>query len=80
MDLANPSVLQEIALATSGGVTLLGVYLCWVAPRYRMSLEEHVKDGDISEDKARKKIRLLFWLGPTVCVLGVGALIFVLVR
>lgn len=80
MDLANLSAPQELALAVSAGVTLLGVYLCWIAPRYRMSLEEHVKDGHVSEEKARKKIRMMGWLGPAVCSLGVGALAWLLVR
>jgi hypothetical protein len=69
-----PAVLQEVALAIAALVTLLGAWLCWTAPRHRMSVEERAKDGLISEDDARRKMRLRSRLGPALVIVGVLAL------
>ncbi len=68
------AVLQEVALAIAALVTLLGAWLCWTAPRHRMSVEERAKDGLITEDDARRKMRLRSRLGPALVIVGVLAL------
>jgi hypothetical protein len=64
----------EITALVAVVVTLIGVRLCWRAPRYRMSIEERAKDGAISEDQARRKIAVFRWLGPVLAVLGCALL------
>lgn len=64
------TITQDVVLIAGVGVTILGTRFCWTAPRYRMSMEEHAKDGKITEDEARKKIARMNWFGPAVVVLG----------
>lgn len=61
---------QDVILIVGVVVTILGTRLCWSAPRYRMSMEEHTKDGKITEDEARRKIARMAWIGPAVVVVG----------
>jgi hypothetical protein len=72
-----PALLQDLLLAAAAVVTVVGMWICWEAPRYRMSLEEQVKDGKISEEQARWRIGHSQWLGPVVTSLGVCCLAFV---
>lgn len=71
---------QEIIVGCAVLITLAGVRLCWRAPRYRMSIEERAKDGALSEDEARRKIRFMGWFGPTVTVVGCVLLGVVILR
>lgn len=71
---------QEMALVGAGVVTLLGAWLCWTSPRYRMELEEHVKDGKMTSDEAFRRIQRSQWLGPAVTILGVALLAYFLTR
>ena len=66
-----PSLGQELAMATAAVVTMFGAWLCWTAPRHRMSVEEHAKDGHITEDDARRRVRLRARLGPALVIAGV---------
>ena len=61
-------------------MALVGVRLCWGAPRYRMSIEERAKDGHITEDDARRKIAFMLWFGPVVALSGCGLLALVIFR
>ena len=69
----------EIAALIAVVMTLIGVRLCWRAPRYRMSIEERAKDGRLTEEQARRKIAIFRWLGPILalagCALLAGALL-----
>jgi hypothetical protein len=67
-------VWREIAAGGAVVITLLGVRLCWRAPRYRMSVEEHAKDGKLTEEQARRKIRFMDWFGPAVTIVGCALL------
>ena len=67
-------VWKEIIVGCAVVITLLGVRLCWGAPRYRMSMEERAKDGALTEDEARRKIRFMAWFGPAVTILGCALL------
>ena len=64
------TITQDVILIFGVGVTILGTRLCWGAPRYRMSVEEHAKDGKLTEDQARRKIARMNWFGPAVVVVG----------
>jgi hypothetical protein len=75
-----PTVSQEIALGAAAAVTLVGVWMCWGAPRYRMALEERVKDGKITADDAGRKIQRSQWIGPCVTIIGVTLLLYVIAR
>jgi hypothetical protein len=69
----------DIAAIAAVLITVCGMRLCWTAPRYRMSLEERAKDGVLSEDQARKRIRVMGWLGPAIAIAGcalLGAVIY----
>ncbi len=61
-------------LASAALVTLLGAWLCWTAPRHRMSVEERAKDGHITEDDARRRVQFRSRLGPGLVIAGVLAL------
>lgn len=73
-------VWKEIVVGCAVVITLLGMRLCWGAPRYRMSIEERAKDGALTEDEARRKIKLMAWFGPTVTVIGCLLLGVVILR
>jgi hypothetical protein len=71
---------QELSLLGAGAVTLLGAWLCWAGPRYRMEVEEHVKDGKMTSDDAHRKIQRYQWLGPAVTIVGVALLVYIITR
>lgn len=64
------TITQDVILIAGVVVTILGTRFCWGAPRYRMSIEEHAKDGKLTEEEARRKISRANWFGPTVVVVG----------
>jgi hypothetical protein len=70
----------EIAAGVAIAMALVGMRLCWRAPRYRMSLEERAKDGLITEDHARRKIAFMQWFGPVVALSGCALLWLVIFR
>lgn len=61
---------EEIAVGIAVVITLIGVRLCWRAPRHRMSIEERAKDGVYTNDEARRRIRFMGWFGPAVTIAG----------
>ncbi len=65
------SILQELGMACAAAVTLWGAWLCWTAPRHRMSVEERAKDGHITEDDARRRVHIRSRLGPGMVIAGV---------
>lgn len=74
------ATVQELMLGGATVVILLGMWLCWGAPNYRMSLEEQVKDGKMSGRDADRRIRRSQWMGPCVTVIGVGLLTYAVTR
>lgn len=60
----------ELGLALGALVTLAGVWLQWQLPRRRMSAEEALKDGKLSEVDANRQIRLHAVAAPTLTVCG----------
>ena len=76
----HPTLKQELALGGAALVMLMGAWLCWGAPRYRMSIEERVKDGKMTDALARRRILQSLWLGPFVTIVGVALLAYVILR
>ena len=74
------SDIREFELLAAAAVTLLGVWLCWLAPHHRMSVEENAKDGRLTDDEARRKIRRISWAGPVVTFIGLAAVGGILLR
>jgi len=79
---ALPSVtlMKEIALGVAAAITLWGIRLSWTASDDQMSIEESVKDGRLTDEQARRKIRQLAWFGPLVTLAGVTFLCAVLLQ
>jgi hypothetical protein len=74
------SELREYELIAAAAVTLLGVWLCWLAPHHRMSVEENAKDGHLTDEEARRKIKRISWAGPVVTFIGLVAVGGILLR
>jgi hypothetical protein len=70
----------ELAAGAAIIIALVGMRLCWRAPRYRMSIEERAKDGIITEDCARRKIAFMQWFGPVIALAGCALLAAVILR
>ena len=66
----SPALWPEMGAGGAALITLLGIRLCWSSPRYRMSIEERAKDGAITEDQARRKIRFMGWFAPALTLAG----------
>lgn len=75
---SHATLRQELGILGGALVMLMGMRLCWTAPRYRMSMEERVKDGEITEAKARRNIQMAEVSGPVAVVLGAGLLAWAL--
>ena len=76
----NPAAFEELLLLVAAAIMIIGMRLCWTAPRQRMSIEERAKDGKLSQDEARRKIWVAGWRGPVVTLVGVGLLMFAVMR
>jgi hypothetical protein len=74
------SELQEFGLIAAAALTLLGVWLCWLAPHHRMSVEENAKDGRLTDEQARVKIKRIAVVGPLVTFIGLVAVGAILLR
>jgi hypothetical protein len=76
--LAQGPALEGVGIGAAILLTLIGVSLSWSLPRKRMSMEEHVKDGDMTEDQARRRLHFYERCAPIVTLLGVVVLLYVL--
>jgi hypothetical protein len=74
------SDFREFLLIAAAAVTLLGVWLCWLAPHHRMSVEENAKDGRLTDEQARVKIKRIAVVGPLVTFFGLVAVGAILLR
>jgi len=63
-------LIQEVLFVLGAVFTLVGVMAQWQLPRRRMSMEERNKDGLITEDNARLRIRLNAGLAPSFTIAG----------
>ena len=75
---ATPRYFDEAGIGAAILLTLTGMMLHWHLPRHRMSMEERMKDGKMTEDEARRQIRFYSWCAPIATVAGVVVLIAVL--
>ena len=75
---ATPRVLDESGVAAALVLAVVGIVLRIYTPRHQMSTEEHVKDGRLSPDEARRQVRFLEISSTVVTLLGVMVLVFVL--
>lgn len=78
LSFSHPTFTQEAMIIVATVITLVGTRLSWGASRYRMSIEERAKDGKLTEDQARRRIRTMDVSGPMVIVLGVTLLVYAL--
>lgn len=71
--LAPPPISAELGFALGAALTVLGTLLQWQLPRRRMSFEERMKDGKLTEAQAARMIRIQAIAAPLVTIAG-GAL------
>ena len=64
-----------VTLGAAVVLTILGVVMFWHAPRHRMSVEEHTKDGEMTEDEGRRRIRFFAWCAPAATTIGLVLLV-----
>ncbi|MEY2882111.1 MAG: hypothetical protein RLZZ15_4491 [Verrucomicrobiota bacterium] len=55
-------------------LSTIGMTMQWHLHRHRMSMEERVKDGEMTEEVARAKIRFRRRCAPIATMLGVALL------
>ena len=78
--LAQPAtkLFDEIGIGAAIVLTIAGMAMHWHLPRHRMSMEERVKDGKLTDEEARRQLRFYGWCAPVATLLGVGVLVIVL--
>jgi hypothetical protein len=69
---------EEVGLGLAVGLTFLGMVLHWQLPRQRMSVEEHMKDGKLTEAQAQRRLRVLSICAPAATISGILLLLSVL--
>ena len=69
---------QELGLAIAMVLTFAGMVLHWQLPRHRISLEERIKDGELTESQARFRLQVFSWCAPAVTFVGIGLLLAVM--
>ncbi len=76
---AAPRYFDEAGIGAAIVLTMVGTALHWHLPRHRMSMEERMKDGKMTEEEANRQIRFLSLCAPIATVAGVLVLVAVLV-
>jgi len=76
--LAPTKMFDEVGVGAAILLTMAGVIMHWHLPRHRMSMEEHVKDGDLTAEEARRQLRFYGWCAPLATLVGVAVLVVVL--
>lgn len=75
VQIASSSLLfDEAGMAVAIVLTMAGLALHLYLPRHQMSVEERVKDGNMTETEARRQMRFYRWCAPVVTLLGVALL------
>ena len=78
--LAVPKFDEEVGFLLGAALTLLGLLFQWQVPRQRMSAEERMKDGKLTEAQASRMLRFYPVSGPILTVAGSALMIWALVR
>lgn len=71
-------IQQELGLAIAMVLTFAGMVLHWQLPRQRMSMEERMKDGKLTEMQARRRLRIFHWCAPAITLMGIFLLLGVM--
>jgi hypothetical protein len=76
----SPGPSQEVGLAIGVVLTVAGTALHWQLPRQRMSAEERMKDGKLTEAQALRMIRLYTVSARLLTIAGAAVLVAILVE
>ena len=68
-------IFNEVGIGAAIVLTVTGMALHWHLPRHRMSMEERVKDGKLTDGEARRQLRFYSWCAPIATLLGVALLV-----
>ena len=71
-------IFDEVGIGAAILLTLAGMAMHWRLPRQRMSFEEQVKDGKLTEAAAQRRLRIYGWCAPAATLLGVAVLVLAL--
>jgi hypothetical protein len=71
-------LFDEVAVGAAVVLTSTGMAMSWHLPRHRMSMEERMKDGKMTETEARRQLRFYSWCAPIATLSGVAVLLAVL--
>jgi hypothetical protein len=71
-------ILDEAGIGVAVALTLTGMVLHWHLPRHRMSMEERMKDGKLTEEEVQRRLHVYGWCAPIATLLGVAVLVVVL--
>ncbi len=72
-------MLDEVGLTVVVIITIVGILLRLYVPRHRMEVEEHMKNGKITEDEARRQIKFLETSTSVLTIVGLVLLVLVLI-
>jgi hypothetical protein len=71
-------IFDEFGIAAAILMSVIGMVLHWRMPRHRMSVEERVKDGILTQEEGRRQIRFYQWCAPISTAIGIFVLLLVL--
>src|SRR4051812_7016664 len=66
---------EEVGLGIAVLLTILGMTLHWQLSRQRIAVEEHLKEGTLTEAQANRRIRILSVCAPLATITGVALLL-----
>jgi hypothetical protein len=72
------TMFDEFGILAAILMSVVGMVLHWRQPRHRMSVEERVKDGVLTDEEGRRQIRFYSWCAPITTVIGIALLLLVL--
>ncbi|HVS51917.1 MAG TPA: hypothetical protein VHD62_06130 [Opitutaceae bacterium] len=66
---------ERVGFAGAALLTIVGVALSWHLPRQRMAIEEQIKDGHLTEEQARRRLRIYHLCAPVTTIAGMALLV-----
>jgi hypothetical protein len=66
---------HEVMLGAAVLLTLVGMLLHWWLPQERISIEELIKDGKLTEAEGRRRLRVFHVFAPLATIAGVATLL-----
>jgi hypothetical protein len=70
----------EVGFGVAVALTFSGMLLHWQLPNRQMTLEERMKDGKVTEEQARRALRIWRVCAPIVTGLGIALLLMAFLR